>query len=92
MHHDHDHLHDDLHHDVHQVWAGSRAMGVGLAAAADRPGKWIIVVKYVNYYYYYCLLLLIIIIVVKYVNYCNEHPHQNSMNIFFWCLDEDVMY
>ena len=25
-------------------------MGVGLAAAADRPGKWIIVVKYVNYY------------------------------------------
>ena len=24
-------------------------MGVGLAAAADRPGKWIVVVKYVDY-------------------------------------------
>jgi len=33
-------------HFTQMVWAGSSAMGVGLAAAADRPGKWIIVVKY----------------------------------------------
>ena len=42
--HDRDHDHHNYHHD-HQVWAGSSAMGVGLAAAADRPGKWIVVVK-----------------------------------------------
>jgi uncharacterized protein YkwD len=33
-------------HFTQMVWSGSRAMGVGLAAAADRPGKWIVVVKY----------------------------------------------
>jgi len=33
-------------HFTQMVWAGSSAMGVGLAAAADRPGKWIVVVKY----------------------------------------------
>ena len=45
--HDHDHDHDHNHHNYphDQVWAGSSAMGVGLAAAADRPGKWIVVVK-----------------------------------------------
>ena len=44
-HHDHDHHHNHHNHHDHQVWAGSSAMGVGLAAAADRPGKWIVVVK-----------------------------------------------
>jgi len=33
-------------HFTQLVWAGSRAMGVGLAAVPARPGKWIIVVKY----------------------------------------------
>merc|ERR1719209_2091214 len=33
-------------HFTQMVWAGSSAMGVGLAPAADRPGKWIVVVKY----------------------------------------------
>jgi len=33
-------------HFTQMVWSGSSAMGVGLAAAADRPGKWIVVVKY----------------------------------------------
>ena len=28
-------------------------MGVGLAPAADRPGKWIVVVKWVDYYHDY---------------------------------------
>merc|ERR1719370_2483123 len=32
-------------HFTQMVWAGSSAMGVCLAAAADRPGKWIILVK-----------------------------------------------
>ena len=44
-HHDHHHDHDHHNYHDHQVWAGSSAMGVGLAAAADRPGKWIVVVK-----------------------------------------------
>ena len=29
-----------------QVWSGSSAMGVGLAASAERAGKWVVVVKY----------------------------------------------
>ena len=57
----HDHHHDHRYHcyhdqdpdDASQVWSGSRAMGVGLAAAADRPGKWIIVVKYVDHHHHH---------------------------------------
>lgn len=33
-------------HFTQLVWAGSSCMGVGLAPAPHRPGKWIVVVKY----------------------------------------------
>lgn len=33
-------------HFTQLVWSGSSAMGVGLAASAERAGKWVVVVKY----------------------------------------------